>query len=243
MLFSAVEGVVWVRHPEGAAAQESLDIDEGLLASHIPSASLRVNAPVVSVGFNQDAAAEVDLALASELGIPVVRRRTGGGAVYRDGGCVSWAFTAPLGNPEDAVEIVRECVADLGVDLVRTGRNDLFWNGRKVSGFAWTRQDDWMLVHGSLLFSTDLDLMARLLDCGKAKYRGTAIASVRQRVANLQDALPGLDVEGFRQALETGIARRVAPSDVADAEAPGGILLLASRRSEIRFQHDERSGL
>lgn len=178
-------------------AQRSLGWEEGLLAKGEPCYSVRVNDPCVSIGFSQDAEAEVDLALADELGIPVVRRKTGGGAVYRDRGCLAFSFVVPADCKDAVVCIVRLALDALGVKTTEDGRNDLFWKGYKVSGVAWQSCGEMILVHGSLLFDTDISLMSRLLDCGKKKYQGTSIASVKARVANLSTALPEMNMGEF----------------------------------------------
>ena len=196
-------------------AQRSLEWEEGLLAKGEPCYSVRINDPCVSIGFNQDIGAEVNLALANELGIPVIRRRTGGGAVYRDRGCLAFSFVI-LADCKDAVaRIVRLALDALGVKTTEDGRNDLFWKGRKVSGMAWQSCGEMMLVHGSLLFDTDISLMSRLLDCGKKKYQGTSVASVEARVANLSAALPELNMSEFTERFIVELERQmgVVPGD------------------------------
>lgn len=186
-------------------AAENLAL-EGLLAARGRSALfVHRDKPCVSVGFNQDFACEVDASLAMSLDVEAVRRRTGGGAVYRDDGCVAYSLVIPSDRKEGVFRAVLVALASLGVDAQRGGRNDLFWRGRKVSGVAWTQQGGLSIVHGSLLFSTDLGRMERLLGGGKAKYHGTAMASVRSRVANLSPLFPGLSPAAFQEAFEAAL--------------------------------------
>jgi lipoate---protein ligase len=193
-----------------ADALRSLEWEEELLSNGKPCYSVRTNEPCVSVGFNQDAAAEVNLALARKLSIPLVRRKTGGGAVYRDQGCLAFSFVVPTECKDLVVGVVRSTLAALGIKTAESESNDLLWNGLKVSGMAWRSNENMLLVHGSLLFDTDIELMSRLLDCGKKKYHGTAIASVSARVVNLSAALPNVSMTKFVKLFISELDQQVA---------------------------------
>lgn len=186
-------------------AAESLALEEILLAGQGCWFFLRRNDPCVSIGCNQDIECEIDIERVRASGVEVVRRATGGGAVYRDGGCISYSFILPANLKEQAVDLVVEALARLGIAVERSGRNDLFFNGRKISGFAWTERDGRVLVHGTVLFSTDIEAMDRLLGGRKAKYAGTAIESVKARVANVESVLPGLSADGFQAKLQDAL--------------------------------------
>lgn len=190
-------------------AAESLALEQVLLAGKGYWFFLRRNDPCISIGFNQDLECEVNVGLARDMGIDIVRRRTGGGAVFRDAGCISYSFILPDRLKDDAVGIVIDALADLGVALSRTGRNDLFFGEKKVSGYAWSESADRALVHGTVLFSTDIDLMNALLGQGKRKYVGTAMRSVTARVANLSSSLPGVTVDDFQDRLQYAMLGRM----------------------------------
>jgi lipoate---protein ligase len=209
MLKREVPAIIYLVEHTCIDAAQSLSFDDQLLERGCDCFSVRINDPCVSVGFNQEIQAEVDISLAKTLGIAVVRRKTGGGAVYRDRGCVSYSFIVPTSCRDLPIEIVIEALSAMGVEVERTGRNDLFWNGRKVSGYAWSERGQHVLVHGTLLFSTDLDVMSALLDRGKPKYRDTAIASARARVINLQPLFPELSAEVFRCVLQQRIVHQL----------------------------------
>jgi lipoate-protein ligase A len=177
-------------------ASENLAFEQ-LLAADASSCFLtHRDRPCVSIGFNQDLDSEVDLAAAYRLGVDVVRRASGGGAVYRDGGCICFSFVVPRSLGDLPVRLVVNALDVLGLPVERGGRNDLFYGGKKVSGMAWESLGRLMVVHGTLLHSTDLETMDLLVGHRKKKYQGTSIESVHARVANFSGvrALPAPDV-------------------------------------------------
>ncbi|MBD5557795.1 MAG: lipoate--protein ligase [Desulfovibrio sp.] len=190
------------------------------------------NEPAVIVGRHQCVADEVDLATAGREGIPVIRRITGGGAVFHDAGtlCFSWIVNDTGMGPAFAPLLgqVARALADVGVDARLTGRNDLEAGGMKISGSAQFRSGGRLLVHGTLLVQTDLERMGRLLTPGAAKRRAHGVASVRGRVGNAADQwAPG----SHRESLQAALLARCAP----EAEPPDAALahmaeLLAARK-------------
>lgn len=158
----------------GDDAALALALDDALLHRGGFYISTRVNSPCVSIGLNQDAAVEVNLAAAERLGIPVIRRKTGGGAVYRDSGCIAFSFIVPSEWRCEVVGTVVRALAMLGIEVDRTGRNDLFWKKRKVSGLAWSEFENRVLMHGAILFSTDIETMSFPLD--KTSWLGLDLA-------------------------------------------------------------------
>ncbi len=153
------------------------------------------NAPSVIVGQNQNVRAEVNLAFLECEGIVLARRVTGGGAVYHDLQNLNYSIVAPKGSI-DAVQMVVDALRSLGVDAVRTGRNDIFVDGRKVSGYARRVWKERELIHGTLMYDVDIDTLTRVLDTPDSKLHLKGVASVHSRVANLKDLLPqfgGLD--------------------------------------------------
>ena len=178
------------------------------------------NEPAIIVGRHQCVADEVDMAAARREGIPVIRRITGGGAVFHDAGtlCFSWirndagmgAAFAPL------LSQVARALAALGVAAHLTGRNDLEAGGRKISGSAQFRSGGRLLVHGTLLVRADLERMGRLLTPGAAKRRAHGVASVRARVGNAADLwTAGSGMESLQAALLACCAPEAEPPDAA----------------------------
>ena len=174
-----------------------------------PFAMLWRNRPAVIIGRNQNACREFNAAYARERGIAVVRRMTGGGAVYHDLGNLNYTFFsfetgadrhgagfAPFAEP------VLAALRSLGVNAEFSGRNDILVGGRKVSGSAKRVHEGRILFHGTLLFDVDLDAMTDVLTPPQAKIEAKGVSSVRARVANLREFLPEMDCDGFRQALQ-----------------------------------------
>ena len=177
-----------------------------------PFVMLWRNRPAVIIGRNQNAYAELDSAYAREHGIAVVRRMTGGGAVYHDLGNLNYSFFSyeadSGGRYADfapSAEPVVTVLRSLGADAAFSGRNDILVGGRKVSGSAKRVHDGRILFHGTLLFDVDRETMAAVLTPPKAKIEAKGVSSVRARVANLKEFMPELDRETFRMAMERGL--------------------------------------
>ena len=177
-----------------------------------PFVMLWRNRPAVILGRNQNACREFDASYAREHGVAVVRRMTGGGAVYHDLGNLNYSVFA-FGTGADGrfadfapfAEPVLAVLRSLGVDAEFSGRNDILVGGRKVSGSAKRVHDGRILFHGTLLFDVDRETMAAVLTPPKAKIEAKGVSSVRARVANLKEFLPDLDRETFRLAMERGL--------------------------------------
>ena len=194
----------------------NLALEEVMAAqADAPFAMLWRNRPAVIIGRNQNACREFDSAYAREHGIAIVRRMTGGGAVYHDLGNLNYSiFTfetdanrryidfAPFAEP------VLSALRALGVKAEFSGRNDILVDGRKVSGSAKCVHSGRILFHGTLLFDVDFEAMTAVLTPPRAKIEAKGVASVRARVAHLNEFLPGLNRETFRQAMEREFLRR-----------------------------------
>ena len=144
------------------------------------------NRPAVIIGLNQNAYSEVNLDYLDSHGITLARRVTGGGAVYHDLQNLNYTFVGHSVTPEPFAQALRS----LGVPAEVSGRNDIFVEGRKVSGYARRVWHDREIVHGTLMYDVDIDTLTRVLDAPGSKMEAKGIASVRSRVANLKDYLP-----------------------------------------------------
>ena len=170
------------------------------------------NRPSVIVGLNQNVYTEVNLAYLDAHGICLARRSTGGGAVYHDLQNLNYTLVGRGVSPEPVVEALRR----LGVPAELSGRNDIFVEGRKVSGYARRVWRDRELIHGTLMYDVDLDTLTRALDVPGSKLAVKGVASVRSRVANLKEYLPGLaSLDELQAALQEILAD-------GDAELPFG---------------------
>lgn len=151
--------------------------------------------PTLMLGRNQNAQAEINGAYAREHGIHVVRRLSGGGTIYTD--LNTWQYSYILKKEGGGVDFepytrrVAGALRALGVPASFSGRNDVTAGGRKISGSAQYIAKDRMIHHGSLLYATDLERMARALTVSGDKLVSKGIQSVRQRVANISEFLPG----------------------------------------------------
>jgi len=178
----------------------SLPVDE-------PVFYLWQNRPSVIMGFNQEVNTEVNLKYLRQNDIALVRRVTGGGAVYHDLGNLNYTI---VGRSEDLERdypeyagLMMKALQELGVPATLSGRNDILVDGKKVSGFAKRVCKNRLMVHGTLMFDVNLEVLTQALCPPATKLQSKGIASVRSRVTNLCEHLPHLaNIQAFSQALE-----------------------------------------
>ncbi len=153
----------------------------------------RVN-PTVIIGRNQDLESEVNLGYCRGNEIEVVRRKSGGGCVYADKGNIMISYISARGEVSEVfdryLDMLTACLCSLGLGAEKSGRNDVLVGGHKVSGNAFHMLPDRSIVHGTLLYSTDLEVMETAIRPPVEKLERHGIASVRQRVTNLSGLLP-----------------------------------------------------
>jgi lipoate-protein ligase A len=162
------------------------------------------NAGAVVIGLNQIAEEEIDIPFAREHGVTVVRRMSGGGAVYHDLGNLNYSFITDAGDPgtlsmERFTAPVCEALSKLGVKASAAGRNDITVEGKKISGAAQRLCGHRILHHGTLLFQTDLETAAGALRADPGKFASKSTKSVRSRMGNIRDYLEReLSLEDFK---------------------------------------------
>ena len=166
------------------------------------------NEPAVIVGKFQNTLEEIDLLFAETNHIDVIRRISGGGAVYHDLGNLCFSFIlngiAPytLNRPALARPLVN-ALRQFGLPVDMTQRNDLVVDGKKFSGNAMALHKNRLLYHGTLLFDTDLERLTRVLRSAPAAVESKAVKSVRTNVTNLKPYIrPEIDILQFKQALK-----------------------------------------
>lgn len=150
------------------------------------------NDNAIIIGRHQNLPEEIDQDYIKEQGIKVVRRTTGGGAVYHDLGNLNYSFIAdyePGGSMQEFADVAVEALRSLGVRAEFGGKNDILIDGKKISGTAQRICGNRMLYHGCLLFDSDLSRLDRSLRVRPEKYSSRAVKSVRSRVGNLKDYL------------------------------------------------------
>ena len=170
-----------------------------------------INQPSIIIGKNQNTIEEINTDYVEDNGIIVVRRLSGGGAVYHDLNNLNFSFlTKDDGNSfhnyKKFTQPVVDALKKLGVDAELSGRNDILAEGKKVSGNAQYATRGRMFSHGTLLFKTDVDAVASSLKVKKDKIESKGIKSVRSRVGNISDYLKEpMTIEEFRMEILNSI--------------------------------------
>jgi lipoate-protein ligase A len=175
-------------------------VDEDLLLFYI-------NSPSIIIGRHQNTLEEINPEYVTQHGIHVVRRLSGGGAVYHDLGNLNFSFITQyhrenFQNFRKFTEPVVRSLAELGVNAELSGRNDILIDGRKVSGNAQYVSSQRMVSHGTLLYNSDLSHVSDALHVQESKMASKGIKSVRNRVANITEFLSQpMEIEKFRDHL------------------------------------------
>lgn len=194
------------------------------------------NKPAVIVGRHQNTHEEVNQAFAKENGIAIVRRMSGGGAVFHDLGNLNFTFVVALSGDHSFTRFARpvlDALDQLGVAAELSGRNDLTITGQKFSGNAQFIGRKRLLHHGTLLFNTNLDIMQEVLNVDPAKMASKGVKSVRSRVTNIADHLPGsITIHDLQKALTQAAGEywNLEPAQQLTAEEESRINQLADNK-------------
>ena len=161
------------------------------------------NSRCVVVGANQLAANECDIAALEADGGFLVRRKSGGGAVYHDLGNLNFTFLMSSRDFDEArqSEVILKALRQLGLDCRKSGRNDLTIDGRKFSGHAYYHHNGHSYHHGTIMLQVNGEELAKYLHVSRLKLRDKHVRSVRSRVINLKQLKPDLSVETLSRAL------------------------------------------
>ena len=186
------------------------------------------NDNTIVVGKNQNTQAEINGDFVSQNGIRVVRRLSGGGAVYHDLGNLNFTFIADGGERIDFGKFCApmiETLRSFGLDARLSGRNDMTIDGKKFSGNAQYLNNGRALHHGTILFSSDLTVLSQALRVDRTKIESKAIRSVASRVTNLKEYLPeGTTLQDLKVRLLEHLGELEPLTLTAEDEAAIGIL-------------------
>lgn len=181
-------------------ALKYMNIDEPIII-------LWQNEPSVIIGRNQNTIEEINSKYIKENNVNVVRRLSGGGAVYHDLGNLNFTFIVKKGvedvrNFEKFTRPVIETLKQLGAPAEFTGRNDITIDGKKFSGNAQYTYKDKLLHHGTILFNSDLSVVQETLNVKAEKIESKGVKSVRSRVTNILPYLKDkISLDEFQQIL------------------------------------------
>jgi len=165
--------------------------------------------PTVIYGYHQIKEQELDINYCERQGIAIVQRHSGGGCVYADRGNVMLSYITPETHSEEVfarfIALVARALQQMGYPAVTTEHNDILVNGHKVSGSACQALKTATIVHSTMLYDVDFEVLQCALTPSKEKLEKHAVQSVRQRVMNLKTIKDMGTTERFRQTLQQTI--------------------------------------
>ncbi len=183
----------------------------------------------ISIGYFQSLEDEVNVERARDMHVDIVRRITGGGAVYHKWE-VTYSITMlpPPGSILDSYKMIErgiiEAFKKIGINAQYSGVNDISVNGKKISGNAQTRKYGGLLQHGTILMDVNVEEMFSLLKVPNEKIRDKMINNVKERVTSLKNLGKNLEfkelqkilVEGFKKALGANLYEDTLPNEIIE---------------------------
>jgi len=170
---------------------------------------IRFNEPVlmlwqtdrtIMLGNNQAVETEADIGYADKEGIKIVRRSSGGGAIYTDPGTIQYSLIEPFiretkQHRENLASLVINSLGTIGINAEQKGRNDILLFGKKISGLAQYTAGKYICTHGSLLYDADIDILTRVLIADEKKLHPKGISSIKSRVINIKPFLKNISAD------------------------------------------------
>lgn len=175
--------------------------------------------PSVIFGRNQLLNSEVDVEYCRKNGIQMYRRKSGGGCVYADRSNIMFSYITPDSNVNFTFNrymlMVEHVLQKLGIDAKTTGRNDIVVDGKKVSGNAFYHLPERSIVHGTMLYDTDIERMVNSTTPSDTKLKSKGVESVRQHVTTLNKYLT-ISIEEFKSFVRKNLCNsEIILDDVA----------------------------
>lgn len=212
--------MIFIENEGNTNPKLNLALEEYILRNFSPDTDyllFYINEPSIIIGRNQNTLEEINYDYVTENGIHVVRRISGGGAVYHDLGNLNFSFITnhdnkSLNNFKKFTAPVIKVLKSLGMDAELKGRNDIEVANRKISGTAQFSTGKRMVSHGTLLLDTDLGEVTNALQVKMSKIQSKGHKSVRSRVANISEFLEKpMKIDAFRQLLLNGLFEESEP--------------------------------
>ncbi len=186
---------------------------------------LYINDPSIIVGKHQNSLAEINVDYVKENNITVIRRTSGGGAVFHDPGNLNFTFIMNE-QQEEAVDFrkytqpIIDVLREMDVDAKFEGRNDMTIEGKKFSGNAKCFYNNKVLQHGTLLFNSTLPNLSQALKLNPLKYRDKAVKSISSRVTNIAEHLKhDITLEEFEKRIIDHVHTLYADAEVYELTA------------------------
>lgn len=190
------------------------------------------NEKTVVIGKNQNAWKECFVSRLEEDGVNLVRRISGGGAVYHDLGNLNFTFITRSNHfdVERQMRVIVNAIRNMGICADCSGRNDVLVDGKKISGNAYCRQGEFCYHHGTIMIDVDVWKLSRYLNVPEDKLKSKGVDSVRSRVGNLKDFLPEITIrevkdqilnafqEGYGKEIHSLDNHRIMQEQIADLE-------------------------
>lgn len=186
---------------------------------------LYINDPSIIVGKHQNSLAEINVDYVKENDITVIRRTSGGGAVFHDPGNLNFTFIMNEKQSENAdfrkyTQPIIDVLQSMDVDAKFEGRNDMTIGGKKFSGNAKSYYNNKILQHGTLLFESTLPNLSQALKLNPLKYRDKAVKSISSRVTNITEHLKqDITLQEFEKRIVDHVRTLYADAEVYELTA------------------------